>query len=287
MRGPEFSRCILISLVVFLVFLAAPCASAQIQGVDALAAQVAAAIVRSKKDAVVVLDFNSADTRLNPVGVALADDFSVALARTGTKLHVDDRSRAEKLMQDNWIETRNVSDPGIGTWLAHRLGDNAVILGTMTPDAGAIDLSVASYVVSSGKDIAVLPIKIPLTDELKRLISDKPDPIPNKLCISDSSAPCAGKNGYSMPRCIYCPKAEYPDEVAERQIQGNVLLVVIVDTNGRPKDIHVARALPYGLTLQAVRAVQKWKFDPATGPDGKPANVRTPIEVAFHLYSRN
>jgi len=42
-------------------------------------------------------------------------------------------------------------------------------------------------------------------------------------------------------------------------------------------------ALPYGLTRQAVQAIQKWTFQPATAPNRKLVAVRQLIEVSFHL----
>jgi outer membrane biosynthesis protein TonB len=39
-----------------------------------------------------------------------------------------------------------------------------------------------------------------------------------------------------------------------------------------------------GLTEMAIAAVQKWKFKPATGPDGKVAAVREIVTLSFHFY---
>jgi TonB family protein len=63
-------------------------------------------------------------------------------------------------------------------------------------------------------------------------------------------------------------------------------LILEVTPEGRAKDIKAPKPLPYGLTESAIEAVKKWKFRPATGPDGKPAAVRQVIEISFDC-SRN
>ena len=52
-----------------------------------------------------------------------------------------------------------------------------------------------------------------------------------------------------------------------------VVLWLIVDQNGHPRDVKVARSLGMGLDQKAVQAVRNWKFEPAM-KDGKPVLVR-------------
>jgi TonB family protein len=261
-----------------------PGAYGQNDRVNALAARMAEAIANSKSTTVVVFDFSSTDTRLDPLGIILADDFSLALAQADPKLHLEDRSRLKKMTTSNRLEVQNIADPGVAAWLAHDIGATSLVLGTMIRQADAVDLSVSSYEVSSGRGIALFRTDVPLTDDKNGLISDKQEPPLNEPCFSDPSLPCSGKNGYGAPRCLFCPTAEYSAEAKEYRAHGTVMLVAIINTGGRAEDIRVAKALPYGLTLAAIQAVQKWKFQPAIGPDGRPAAVRQAIEVTFNLY---
>ena len=96
--------------------------------------------------------------------------------------------------------------------------------------------------------------------------------------------PSSGENGYSVPRCIYCPYAQFSPQAIKNHTQGTVVLVVIVGTDGQAHNIHVVKALPDGLSESAIETVRSWRFKPATGPDGAPAAVRQTIEVTFHLY---
>ncbi len=93
-----------------------------------------------------------------------------------------------------------------------------------------------------------------------------------------------GTHGYGFPECLYCPHADYSDEAVKAKYQGVVLLLAIINPDGRATDIHVSKGLGLGLDEKAIEAVRNWRFKPALGPDGKPAPVRVPIEVTFRLY---
>lgn len=98
------------------------------------------------------------------------------------------------------------------------------------------------------------------------------------------SLPMAGTMGYSTPTCIKCPPAKFSKEAVKHKFEGAVTLRITADETGHAKDISVEKGLPFGLTEQAIAAVKKWRFNPATGPNGKPAAVRVNVQVTFHLY---
>jgi periplasmic protein TonB len=89
--------------------------------------------------------------------------------------------------------------------------------------------------------------------------------------------------GVSAPRAIYDPEPEYSEEARQAKYQGDVLLSVIVDRDGRTRDIHIARSLGLGLDEKAMEAVRRWRFEPAM-KNGQPVAVLVNIEVKFHLY---
>ena len=95
--------------------------------------------------------------------------------------------------------------------------------------------------------------------------------------------PNAGTGGYGSPVCLYCPNAQFSDEAVKVKVQGIVELIATVTPDGRVTDIHVAKGLGFGLDEKAVETVRTWHLTPARGPDGKPAAVRTAIEVTFQL----
>jgi len=61
------------------------------------------------------------------------------------------------------------------------------------------------------------------------------------------------------------------------------VLALVVDENGRPRDVQVIRSINKLLDQSAIDAVTQWKFKPAL-KEGKPVAVRTSVEIAFRLY---
>ena len=88
--------------------------------------------------------------------------------------------------------------------------------------------------------------------------------------------------GVSQPSLLFKIEPEYSEEARKAKYQGTVTLQVIVDENGKPRDVRVTRALGLGLDEKAIEAVQKWRFRPAQ-KDGKPVAVVATIEVNFRL----
>lgn len=90
-------------------------------------------------------------------------------------------------------------------------------------------------------------------------------------------------NGVAAPRAIYDPDPEYSEEARQAKYQGTVVLAIVVDSSGHPRDVRVARSLGLGLDQKAVEAVEKWKFTPGV-KDGVPVAVQVNVEVSFRLY---
>jgi TonB family protein len=86
----------------------------------------------------------------------------------------------------------------------------------------------------------------------------------------------------SPPRAKSTPDPQYSKEGRRAHVQGMVVLWMVVGVDGRAHDITVARSLGHGLDEQAVKAVQKWRFEPAKRK-GKPVPVQINVEVKFRL----
>ena len=88
--------------------------------------------------------------------------------------------------------------------------------------------------------------------------------------------------GVSSPVVVIKVDPEYSEEARKVKLSGSVLLAIVVDTEGRARDIHVSRSLGMGLDEKAIEAVEKWRFKPGLR-NGLPVNVRATIEVNFRL----
>lgn len=89
--------------------------------------------------------------------------------------------------------------------------------------------------------------------------------------------------GISAPRPIATPDPVYTEAAREAKTQGTCILWLIVDAEGRPRDIRVVHGLGFGLDAKAIEAVKQWRFEPAL-KDGRPVNVQISVEVGFRLY---
>lgn len=88
--------------------------------------------------------------------------------------------------------------------------------------------------------------------------------------------------GVSPPSILYKVEPEYSEEARKAKFQGEVVLQIIVDEKGNPRDIKIIRPLGLGLDQKAVEAVEKWRFSPGK-KDGKPVPVIAQISVNFRL----
>jgi TonB family protein len=73
----------------------------------------------------------------------------------------------------------------------------------------------------------------------------------------------AGMNGVGMPTCVHCPDPQYTDAVRIAKVQNEVVLGVVITSEGKAGTVHALKAAPFGLTAQAIKAVQNWEFKPA------------------------
>jgi TonB family protein len=89
--------------------------------------------------------------------------------------------------------------------------------------------------------------------------------------------------GISAPEAVTTPDPQYTEEARTAKTQGTCVLMLIVDQQGLPRDIHVVRSLGHGLDAKAIEAVKQWRFHPAL-KDGHPVNVQISVEVGFRLF---
>ena len=77
---------------------------------------------------------------------------------------------------------------------------------------------------------------------------------------------------------------QYTPEARRAQIQGVVLLRVVVAADGTVHDVSVMRSLDslFGLDQQAIKAARQWIYKPGS-KDGKPVAVNFVLEMEFAL----
>ena len=88
--------------------------------------------------------------------------------------------------------------------------------------------------------------------------------------------------GVSAPAVLVKVDPEYSEEARKAKYSGTVVLSVVVDPEGKARDIRVVKSLGMGLDEKAIEAVEKWKFKPGMKA-GLAVPVRAQIEVNFRL----
>jgi protein TonB len=89
-------------------------------------------------------------------------------------------------------------------------------------------------------------------------------------------------SGISPPTLVREVKPTYTDEARRRAIEGDVLLEIVVRSNGSVGDVKVLRSLGAGLEQRAIDAVRQWRFGPARR-QGTPVDVVVEVSVEFKL----
>jgi periplasmic protein TonB len=86
----------------------------------------------------------------------------------------------------------------------------------------------------------------------------------------------------SMPQLLSKVEPEYSEEARKAKYSGTVLLSIVVDEHGLPRDIRVIRPVGLGLDEKAIEAVSRWRFRPGV-KGGRAVSVQANIEVSFRL----
>jgi protein TonB len=77
-------------------------------------------------------------------------------------------------------------------------------------------------------------------------------------------------------------KPVYTDEARRQGVEGEVVMEIIVLSNGSVGSVKVLRGLPAGLNDRAVQAVRAWRFAPAR-LRGTPVDVVVEASVEFRM----
>ncbi len=108
-----------------------------------------------------------------------------------------------------------------------------------------------------------------------------------------------GGGGMSPPVVLHTVDPEFTQEARKAKVGGNVLVHLVVDTDGNPTNVTVMRGIGVGpdgtldpkipkkvadgLNAKAVEAVSQYRFKPAL-KDGQPVPLALNVEVNFQIF---
>ncbi|MGA7913648.1 MAG: TonB family protein [Candidatus Acidiferrales bacterium] len=266
-------------LGICITFALAKCARAQLPDMQPLADQMAQEITASKQASVVVLDFFGPDQGFNKLGQSLADNFNDDLKNSKPAFAIRERQQMPAWLKAKGYPLNAFKSVDLALWVAGQLNIDSAVVGNISVLESEITVEVNLYRVDTRQLIKRFEISSLVSDETRSMANSPSTSAPTTI---DSTIPISGQNGFTQPVCISCPGPAYDEQARAHRTQGAVVLMAVIASDGSVQTLSIEDALPDGLTENALEAVRKWKFQPALGPDGKPAKVQHSIRIRFN-----
>jgi len=158
-------------------------------------------------------------------------------------------------------------------------------------DKACDNLAIAAIEQSKARPATLNGVAVPVRVCLGVPFGRPVPPVPRSTyCPRDIGAMPLGEADAFLPRprtkppvvISAPPPAEYTQEARRKRIEGVVVISMIVNEEGMPTDVQVAKGLGYGLDEVSLDNAKRYRFQPAT-LEGKAVAYRTSIEVNFSL----
>jgi TonB family protein len=95
--------------------------------------------------------------------------------------------------------------------------------------------------------------------------------------------PRAKHSQIPAPTLIYSVDPKFPADAPKGKFSGIAVVAMVVNTDGKPEQVHVVKSLGPEFDKNAVAAVEQYRFRPALR-NGKPLPVKVNVEVSFRRY---
>jgi TonB family protein len=267
------------------------CSAQEIPEVDQVADRIAQKFNGKKKVKVVVIDFPFKDGKLTALGQKLGDQLSAALTQRMTANSVVERGQLSARLRASGLSPVDLRDREIAAWLGEETGANTMVVGHLVARDEKFVLSLELDRIGDSNQLLEAGADIPRTDQTIAL-AEKPIewPASPEVVVACPSSADSGKTvdlfkaaGVTLPTCSDCPQPEYTDAARSARFQGASKFKVVVDEDGHAISISLRDPAGYGLDVQAMKVIRKWRFRPAI-KDGKPVSVCVNVEVTFRFY---
>ena len=246
----------------------------KVQSFAELAQQLAANLNKCGVKRIMIVDFEDPIKRTDAFGEWLADQLAAAPGNPWTPIEVVDRKQIAAKWEQLRIAEPYTIEPDRRLHMAKAF-DATLIEGSYSPAENGIGLELSA--APTGMSNALI-VKLAMTDEMKAHLTK-----PLESLGPGDGVFTAGAGGVSIPACMYCPNPSFETRELNGQPHGTVLLMIVIDSSGRASDVTVTKELGPELDQDAINAVKRWKFKPATDVDGKPVAVRTSVEIDFRV----
>jgi TonB family protein len=215
-------------------------------------------------------------------------------------LQPDGRARAEIFLQQAIVESPDDVEPLtlLAVLKSADLKNNPDELLTQ------VEPMLGRLLMLREQNPATKPAELALALELNMLILDQVDRAPEaqllrtraqtirkqvihdmhdmEAALQNASGVFRVGGGVAAPTVLLKSDPEYTEEARLAKISGTVLISVVVDVDGVPKEIELVRGIGFGLDEKAAQTIAAWRFRPGT-KDGQPVPVKAQIEINLRL----
>lgn len=88
-----------------------------------------------------------------------------------------------------------------------------------------------------------------------------------------------------LPIAVYQVSPKYPPEMKAEGIEGKVIVELIIDTKGLPRDCKVVKSTRSEFEASAIAALSQWKFEPGM-KGGRAVNTHLEVPIVYALKSK-
>ena len=251
--------------------------------VEALAVRTAGRVAKTHREHILVAGLKECLLALD-VCSAFEGSLDANLQKLIPGVHLVKRESIVNILEGREFLALDAYLPDVLIAVAPSAGADLLVTEDLQWQHDGYELDSEIYDVGQGKKLDLFRSKIvhPASDSgAESPIFTDPE---SKISMILAEGKPSGASAVQFPVCQKCPDPPYTPQARANGIQGRVLLMVTITEKGTAEQIGVVDGLDYGLTDQAMQAVQNWQFKPAIGKDGKPFAARMPVEVTFRLH---
>jgi TolB-like protein len=137
-----------------------------------LASGLAGDIQASGKKTIAVVDFTDLQGNPTELGRYLAEELSVAMARTHKGFEVIDRAHLKALLAEHRLAASGLIDPATAKKLGQISGADVLLTGTMTPFSESVRVAVKALATDTARILAADTADLPKTTTISELLAN-------------------------------------------------------------------------------------------------------------------
>lgn len=265
--------------------IATPLPAAVLSNIDSVTAMISDAIRSNHYANVLVLGAEGPGAQDSQLGMSVGDAFSASLEKRAEGFQVVTRDASRAFLESVMANPNSVLTNELSEAICFGTRSEAYVLVKLEK----IDQDKAVITAYLLKSALPTPGGVTFKGKNKSQTGWRFGIDLDQSMLEASESPVTTKtekilNGITLPQCVNCPTPEYTESASRNRFQGSLLLIVTVETNGKPSQVEVLKGAPYGMDKASVSTVKTWTFKPAKDQNGVAVVRRVLVTVTLNLY---